>query len=1107
MMKMRSQESVVLLLFGVLYLYPVVVRSILLNSTDWSDKFKEYVDNQVSIKFMPGTYEVEDDILITKVSNFSIEGDRSSGGYITFNCSNASSWIIANSLFVKIKNVRFLNCGNMHETQVFKGTIPSEIKAAIFIYNVSSISIVNITIGNSCGYGIIALNIVGMCTFEHLIIHGNDTLSTFCDRLSNNTLFGGMVLLNLRINDDITLQEDTVININKSVFFDIQATWQNKTTNAIKYFNSSIIGLVLYQAEYHIYVNIENVNITNINNTERSIISISYSKNSTTNVVIANTLITCTNANYSIVEINYEGPFNATNMTLSKSRHKFCLTSCKFYHNKAKYVFRIKDIYNDSMSMLLKNNVFENNTVRETLFNTKAVVPLISGYLNFSSNKANIVFSMTNYVLLDDGAVFSFINNSYDPQYKFIYRYLVRKKDMSSQECPFQFRNSKSVSIIFQANEGFHRTIYGNPLFGCSWIQNSERWLPSEIYSRVIKHDGVQGKGISGWENSVCPCDGSANYDHACLGTKEHYVYPGETITIGLKHYYFDIAMYTDFNESKFNAIAPSCGIHRMNLKIDLVFNYCTTVKYTIASNSNSCLLLLKTATKENTPYAFRVNLKECSVGFILDNKDGICKCDPKFVSSLSGLECDISNQAFQQPPDSWIGYDGSDIIFAKSCRQDYCLRNQGVVQLSNPDSQCLSGRSGIACGECAQGLSTVFGASRCKKCTSYWLFLLPVFAIAGFLLVLVLFVFNLTVVDGDIYGFILMVNTLSIHSNKIFPTTKDAPWVLVSLFNLDLGIEVCLYDGMTAYAATWLRFMFPVYVLLIVAAMAFASRYFHAIEKITRKRVIPVIATLYLLSYNKIMQVTFLGLFSYTTVYHLYAENRTLYWGMDSNVSLFGLRFSILFIFCSIIFLFLIIPTNVLLISGKTVYRFKIVVTHLKPFLDAYEAPFKENCRYILGLELLLRAIVFAITSFSVRNTAAIYSAIFLIYTVYICQVMPFKNRFNFILYSLYLVYMSGFVILFTRFYPCMQKTYEVLFNLIFYLGFVQFLGIIAIHIWKYKLCNYPLLVKCEKFMKKTFQLNIFQNSYNCPMDSAALSPGRYEHFQEELLALETDA
>ena len=181
------------LLFALICICPGLVKSIshqLNNSTDWSAKFEWYVGNEVRIQFMPGTYEVQYNTLITNVSNFSIEGDNSSGSYVTFSCSNMNSWIITSSSFIEIKNFRFLNCGNTYDPWLFKGNISSDIKAAIFMYNVSSIKIVDVTIGNNCGYGIIALNIVGMCTFEHLTIHGNDTLNTFCDKYSNNTIFG-----------------------------------------------------------------------------------------------------------------------------------------------------------------------------------------------------------------------------------------------------------------------------------------------------------------------------------------------------------------------------------------------------------------------------------------------------------------------------------------------------------------------------------------------------------------------------------------------------------------------------------------------------------------------------------------------------------------------------------------------------------------------------------------------------------------------------------------------------------------------------------------------------------------------------------------------------
>ena len=1110
---MREQVSVIHMLLVVLYFYPVLAKqtSYQLSSTkDWFIEFKKCLDNHVRIEFMAGVYEVEEDILITNVNNISIAGDSSSTPLVTFTCNNLSSWIITNSSLIEIKNIRFLNCGKRYDVQFFKGTLLQGIKATtcMFMHSVSTISMVNVTIANSCGYGIIALNIVGMCTFERIFIHGNNSLGTFCN--SSHTILGGMALLNLKMHGVEAIQKDTLINVKECLFSNIRATQDVEAEYT--HLNSSIITIFLRQVNYHIDVNIEHMNITNVTIAQGSIISISYSTNSTSNMAITNSSISYTNANYSTIKIDY---IETDTMTLLKFSHTFCLTFCDFYYNEAVYVFRMRYIYNDSMIMKLKNNVFEKNTVAKTLFRTKYVVPVIVGYLNFSSNKASVVFVVDDYVSMNEGSVLSFVNNSKNPQNNVTHKCLVKQANIQSPYCPFQFVNSTKVSIIFQGNSGYYRNVHGNAMFGCTWIpsfHNKNMLLPNEIYNKIIHHSGVKIKGISGWENSVCPCNGKNRYNQNCLNVKSFRIDPGETIDIRFRHDYFDIAMFTDINDATFNTIAPPCGVYLKNStnpKVDLIFKHCTLIKYTITSNSTQCLLLLKTATRERTLYAIRVKLNNCSQGFIFDHKDGICRCDPKLLSSLNGLECDISKKAFQRPPKSWIGSKGNDIIFAKNCRLDYCLQYSSLVILSEPDTQCLSGRSGIACGECAQGLSVVLGTSQCKKCSNHWLLLIPLFAIAGLLLVVMLFVFNLTVVDGDIYGYILMISALGIHSSSIFPSTKDPPWVLVALSNLDLGVEVCFYDGMTAYAATWLRFMFPIYVLLIVVAMAFASRYFQIIEKLTRKRVIPVMATLYLLSYGKIMMITFRVLFSYTTVYHLQTNNKIFYWTVDSSVKVFGVRYSFLFIFCLFVFVFLIIPTNILLISGKTAYRFKLVVTYLKPFLDAYEAPFKENCRYVLGVELLLRAITFGITSMSAPNIAAIYSALMLIYIVFVCHIMPFKSRFNFINYTLYLMYMSAYVILYTRFYPLTSKTYEVMFNIIFYLGFMQFLGVIMIHVWKYNLHNRTLFATCDKFIeKKNCQLNAYTSRNSCyvSMDSIRLSTSRYENFQEELLAIDTD-
>jgi len=248
-----------------------------------------------------------------------------------------------------------------------------------------------------------------------------------------------------------------------------------------------------------------------------------------------------------------------------------------------------------------------------------------------------------------------------------------------------------------------------------------------------------------------------------------------------------------------------------------------------------------------------------------------------------------------------------------------------------------------------------MFGSSKCQQCPNYGLFLIILFAAVGVILIILLFLLNLTVVNGDIYGLIVFVNTLSTNSSKEYSTQ----FVLVDLFNLDLGIKVCFYNGMTAYVAIWLEFTFPFYLLSIVAALVVASRYSMKVERLTRQKVIPVIATIFLLSYNKIIIVTFDVLFSYS---HLNSGKTEIYWTLDTKVCLFGVWHLLLLFFCVIVLLSVIVPMNAFLIYAKPFYRFGIIVSRLKPFIDAYTASLKDHCYHFLGLEFLLRATVFVI-------------------------------------------------------------------------------------------------------------------------------------------------
>ena len=353
-------------------------------------------------------------------------------------------------------------------------------------------------------------------------------------------------------------------------------------------------------------------------------------------------------------------------------------------------------------------------------------------------------------------------------------------------------------------------------------------------YKKTIE---ICDEGLFTWVDSLFLCNPATTMTP--LNFNHFAIYPGQTVTLKLIHLPYNISLYTAAPSTVFADIAPTCQLDSLKYTDGFVYTNCTSLRYTIKSYSTSiimCLLKLRTATLQNILYVFKVNLSHCPIGFSLDTSNGICTCDPKLEEKLKGIECRISDESFKLPPCTWMSRISNEIICTSFCNYDYCLISESFISLDKPDDQCLSSRSGIAGGQCAEELSKVFGTSKCKKCSNIGLFIIPVLAVVGVILVMMLFMLNLTVVNGNINGFILFVNLLSTCSVYMFDTKQEVAYVLIFLSNLDLGIEMCFYDGMMAYLATWLQFIFPLYLLLIVLGLVMASQYISIAEKITRK-------------------------------------------------------------------------------------------------------------------------------------------------------------------------------------------------------------------------------------------------------------------------------
>ena len=236
----------------------------------------------------------------------------------------------------------------------------------------------------------------------------------------------------------------------------------------------------------------------------------------------------------------------------------------------------------------------------------------------------------------------------------------------------------------------------------------------------------------------------------------------------------------------------------------------------------------------------------------------------------------------------------------------DYCLPYSSNVNLLHPDLQCQFNRTGILCSQCQNRLSMVFGSSRCMECTNVHILITIIILVAGIFLVASIYLLNLTVTNGAINGIIFYTNAVSINdyiflvNDNVFKPIK----VFISFANLDLGIKTCFYNGMDSYAKMWLQLFFPFYLIILAALIIIASRYSSRILRLTYTRSLPVLATLFLLSYNGVLRSVLTVLFSYSTITHLPSGHKKIVWSIDASVPLFGIKFTILFITCLVLFL-----------------------------------------------------------------------------------------------------------------------------------------------------------------------------------------------------------
>ena len=292
-----------------------------------------------------------------------------------------------------------------------------------------------------------------------------------------------------------------------------------------------------------------------------------------------------------------------------------------------------------------------------------------------------------------------------------------------------------------------------------------------------------------------------------------------------------------------------------------------------------------------------------------------------------------------------------------------------------------------------------------------------------------------------------------------------------------------------------WLQLFFPSYLVIIAISIIIASRYSSRILRLTYSRSLPVLATLFLLSYTGVLRVVLTVLFSYTTVTHYPSGNKKILWSIDASVSLFGLKFTILFITCLVLFL-LLIPFNITLLFTRHLSKFRIV-NHFKPILDAFQGSYKDKYYHWIAVQLMFRSAFFSMYAFQIKLSLIFATITLVIFTGYYGYLQPNKNKIiNFQELSL----LINLTILYAVSIQENGKIFSIITNVMISLALTQFVIIALGHFVIYP-CHHKFSIK-ENFSKIFSKKKSNQHSFDVALLDIPERTYNYSEYQDGLVS-----
>ena len=586
-----------------------------------------------------------------------------------------------------------------------------------------------------------------------------------------------------------------------------------------------------------------------------------------------------------------------------------------------------------------------------------------------------------------------------------------------AQICFFQVSPKLLPRINIVSDYSTKTTIFGGQLHKCvvsqAYLLRFNRDIRPKDYGigylPGITHGNTISKMITSKAVGVCHCDN--NKDFKCgRQTSSIVVKKGEKFVISVvavDQVQRPVSAYVKSQLIRFKQSTLEQGQESQKIQ-----NVCTNLSFNAYSFNKSEELFLSTKLQgfcnDSKSYTLNVIIEfdscTCPIGFVAQTEPNDCKClcDSRTIPYVQ--QCNLSNAIRKN--DYWIGYNNDTGFITHSfCPYDYCLppTKSVVLNLLLPnasDVQCAHDRTGLLCGRCKEGYSLSPSTSRCLLCpTVQWPWTLVLFLgklIGGLILVLAILILNFSVSVGSLNGLIFYANILNAGNSVFFKfTNANFYTVFISWLNLDLGFDTCYFKGMNSYTKSWLQLVFPVYIIVVVVVIILISQCSSKFSVLIGKwNPVAALATLLLFSFTKLLRAI-IDILSFTIIEYPTGLHKVV-WLSDATVNYTSIKHLPL-ILTAIIITVLGLVYTIMLVSwqwlqkapNKWIFKW-IRNTRLNMFMEANLAPFEANCRYWMGLLLLIRIALYiglaANKSHSKYTIATVFamvaSSIFLIRT-----------------------------------------------------------------------------------------------------------------------------